>query len=90
MAKTPAVTTLIVDDRKEWRTLVRSLLQSRPEWKIVSEASDGAEAVRKATAFQPGLILLDIGMPVMNGLHAVVVVPRGSLNLKGGPAPPLT
>jgi CheY-like chemotaxis protein len=46
------------------------LLHSRPEWQIVCEVSDGAEAVQKADELKPDLILLDIGLPNLNGIEA--------------------
>jgi len=39
------------------------VLQARPEWQVISEASDGLEAVEKAERLKPDLILLDIGLP---------------------------
>jgi DNA-binding NarL/FixJ family response regulator len=59
-----------VDDYEDWRTFVRLLLQSRPEWQIIAEASDGSEAVQKAAELKPDLILLDIGLPHLNGIEA--------------------
>ena len=61
---------LIVDDFKDWRRQVRSLLQARPEWQVIAEASDGSEAVQKAEELKPDLILLDIGLPKLNGIEA--------------------
>jgi CheY-like chemotaxis protein len=46
------------------------LLQERPEWQIIFEASDGSEAVEKAGELRPDLILLDIGLPKLNGIEA--------------------
>ncbi|HEX8895361.1 MAG TPA: response regulator transcription factor [Terriglobales bacterium] len=59
---------LIVDDFEPWRRLVRSMLQHFPEWQIVGEASDGVEAVQKTEELQPDLVLLDIGLPKLNGI----------------------
>jgi DNA-binding NarL/FixJ family response regulator len=50
--------------------MVFSLLQEHPNWQIVSEASDGLEAVQKSRELQPDLILLDVGLPGMNGIEA--------------------
>jgi len=46
MLQTPQPTVLVVDDSKDWRLQIRQILQARPQWKIVAEAGDGAEAVR--------------------------------------------
>ena len=60
---------LVVDDFAPWRQFVHSALQKNGDLRIVSEASDGLQAVRKATELQPDLILLDIGLPTLNGLE---------------------
>ena len=46
------------------------MLKTRPELQVVGEASDGLEAVQKAEELEPDLILLDIGLPTMNGIEA--------------------
>jgi DNA-binding NarL/FixJ family response regulator len=61
---------LLVDDFEPWRVLLRSLLQSRPELKVVGEAIDGLDAVEKARELQPDVIIMDISMPRMNGIEA--------------------
>jgi CheY-like chemotaxis protein len=61
---------LVVDDYEPWCRYIASTLQDRARWQIVGEVSDGAEAVRQAAARRPDLILLDIGLPTINGIEA--------------------
>jgi len=61
-------TILIVDDFEPFRRYACSMLKGRPEFRVVSQASDGLEAVQKAEEQQPDLILLDIGLPILNGM----------------------
>ena len=65
-----SVRILVVDDFLPWRRFVGSMLQEQPPLRIVGEASDGLEAVQKAGELQPDLILLDIGLPMLNGIEA--------------------
>ena len=58
------------DDFEPWRQQVCSILQIRPGLRVVAEIADGLEAVQKAKELQPDLILLDIGLPNLNGLEA--------------------
>ena len=69
---------LIVDDFPEWRMRVRKILQERLDWTVVGEASDGSEAVEKAAQLRPDVIILDLGMPRMNGLEAAKLIRRNS------------
>ena len=61
---------LVVDDFEPWRQHVCSMLQARPELRVVAEVADGLEAVQKARELAPDLILLDIGLPSLNGVEA--------------------
>ena len=61
---------LVVDDYEPWRSFATRTLQKTPELLVVGEASDGLEAVQKAQELQPDLILLDIGLPTLNGIAA--------------------
>ena len=61
---------LLVDDYAPFRHLVHSSLHRQPELEVVGEASDGLEAVQKALELQPDLILLDVGLPALNGIEA--------------------
>ena len=62
---------LIADDHEIVRRGVRTMLQSEKNWEICGEAIDGKEALDKAAALRPDLVILDINMPVLNGLAAV-------------------
>ena len=55
---------------------MRKILQERPEWEVVAEAGDGREAVRQALAVQPDVAILDISMPLMNGIEATRQIVR--------------
>jgi DNA-binding NarL/FixJ family response regulator len=61
---------LIADDHEIVRRGVRALLETHPGWEIAGEAGDGREAVERSKALMPDLVLLDIGMPTLNGLDA--------------------
>src|SRR5215472_8310494 len=65
-----SVRVLLVDDYEPFRRVIVSRLQERPELLVIAEASDGFEAVQKAKELQPDLILLDIGLPKLNGIEA--------------------
>jgi two-component system nitrate/nitrite response regulator NarL len=61
---------LVVDDHALIREGLASLLSSQPDIEIVAKAGDGREALRLAQQLQPDLVLMDVSMPVMNGLEA--------------------
>lgn len=62
---------MVVDDFAPWRRFVSLLLLPKnPEWQIVCEVSDGVEAVRRAGELRPDLILMDIGLPGLDGIEA--------------------
>jgi len=70
------VRVLVVDDYEPFRHFVRATLQARPELRIICEASDGLQAVEKAEELQPDLVLLDIGLPLLNGMEAAHKISR--------------
>lgn len=61
---------LIADDHEVARRGIRALLESHPGWEVCGEARDGRETVEMASRLKPDVILLDIGMPNLNGLEA--------------------
>jgi DNA-binding NarL/FixJ family response regulator len=68
--QTPMVRVLVVDDYEPFRQFVCSTLKHRPDLQVIGEASNGLEAVQKAEELQPDLIVLDIGLPALNGIEA--------------------
>ena len=67
---------LVVEDYEPFRSFICSTLAKRPELQIVGEAADGLQAVQKAEELQPDLILLDIGLPTLNGIEAACRISR--------------
>lgn len=67
---------LLVDDHALVRTGIKRVLEEIPDWTVCGEAGDGQEAVEKALQLQPDLVLMDITMPVMNGIEATKQIRR--------------
>jgi DNA-binding NarL/FixJ family response regulator len=73
---------LVVEDFEPFRRVLRSALQERSDLQLVGEVSDGLDAVQAARVMQPDLILMDIGLPTMNGIEAVKRIKAESPALK--------
>ena len=65
---------MVVDDFMDWRRQVCSILEQHQELLVVGEASDGAEAVQRAAELKPDVIVLDIGLPKLNGIEAAAQI----------------
>ncbi len=65
------IRTLLADDVFDLRFMVRLALERSGKFEVVAEAENGQEAVDMARAYQPDLVLLDISMPVLDGLEAL-------------------
>jgi DNA-binding NarL/FixJ family response regulator len=61
---------LVVEDFAPFLQVVRSTLAERPDVQVIGEVADGLEAVQKAELLEPDLVLLDIGLPMLNGIEA--------------------
>jgi DNA-binding NarL/FixJ family response regulator len=73
---------LVVEDFEPFRKLFCSALGKRPELQVVGEIIDGLEAVQKAEELQPDLIVLDIGLPSLNGIEVARQIRKLSPNSK--------
>jgi DNA-binding NarL/FixJ family response regulator len=73
---------LVADDHEVVRRGLCALLQSRPDWEVCGEASDGREAVEKTLDLKPEIVILDIGMPNLSGLEATRQIVRASPQIK--------
>jgi len=65
-----AIRILVADDFAPWPRFISSIIVKHTDWHIVGEAADGFEAVQKAGELKPDLILLDVGLPQLNGIEA--------------------
>jgi len=69
-----SVEILIADDGELFRRMVRSLVESQPDYHICGEAGDGIEAIEKVRQLRPNIVLMDVNMPRMNGVEATRVI----------------
>ena len=69
---------LVVDDFPPFRGWASSVLQDEPALLVIAYAADGIEAVQKAEELRPGLIILDVGLPKLNGMEAARLILKAS------------
>jgi DNA-binding NarL/FixJ family response regulator len=67
---------LLADDHALLRLGLKKILEERPEWQVVAEAGDGRTAVRQTLTLTPDVVILDIGMPLLNGIEATRQIVR--------------
>src|SRR5688572_21909981 len=67
---------LLADDHTVVRQGLRKVLEERPDWQVVAEAGDGREAVRLAEQHKPDVAVLDVAMPLLNGIEATLQITR--------------
>lgn len=67
---TPRIRILLADDHTLVRHGLRKVIEERADWEVVAEAGDGREAVRLAEQLHPDLAILDVAMPLLNGVEA--------------------
>lgn len=73
-----AVRVMLVDDFKQWRATLRSIVEAVEGFRVVAEAGDAVEAIEKAGRLLPDIVLLDIGLPRLNGIEAAPRIRRTS------------
>ena len=66
----PKLRVLLGDDHTLMRQGLRKIMEERPEWEVVAEVGDGREAVKKCLALKPDVAVLDVAMPLLNGIDA--------------------
>jgi DNA-binding NarL/FixJ family response regulator len=69
-----AIRLVVVDDNKFFRDALRLLLERQPDLKIVAEAENGLIGVEKVQEHQPDVVLMDISMPLLNGIDATRII----------------
>ena len=69
---------LVADDHTIVRQGLRAILESEPDIEVIGEAADGYEAVKKAAALSPDVVVMDVSMPRLNGLEATSRIVRES------------
>jgi DNA-binding NarL/FixJ family response regulator len=72
----PKLRIVLGDDHTLLRQGLRKILEERRDWEVVAEAGDGREAVRQIVAVRPDVAILDIGMPLLNGIDATRQIVR--------------
>lgn len=75
-------TILVVDDYAPWRSMLRSKLEANSGFQVIAEAGNGCEAIERAAQLHPDVVLLDIGMPLLNGLEAAPRIRQASPDSK--------
>jgi len=73
---------LVVEDHASFRRFICKMLQGQANLQVVGEVQDGIEAVQRAKALQPDMILLDIGLPRLNGIEAARQIGPVACNAK--------
>lgn len=77
-----AIKVLIADDHQLFREGLMNLISSAPDIEVIGEAKDGKEATEKVKTLNPDVVLIDIGMPLMNGIEATRIIKKQQPGIK--------
>jgi adenosyl cobinamide kinase/adenosyl cobinamide phosphate guanylyltransferase len=72
---------MLADDHPLLRQALRGVLEKQPDFEVIAEASDGEEAVKLATKLLPDVVIMDISMPLLNGLEATFILVTNEVGL---------
>jgi DNA-binding NarL/FixJ family response regulator len=72
----PKLRLLLGDDHTVVRQGLCRILEAHPDWEVIAQTSDGREAVRQTLALHPDVVILDVGMPLLNGIEATRQIVR--------------
>ena len=73
---------MLADDHTVVRQGLRKILEDRPEWEVIAEAGDGREAVRQAEEHKPDVAIIDVAMPLLNGIETTRQISKRSPNTR--------
>ena len=73
-AKATPLRIVVVDDSPQYRKVICNLLEKQPNMKVVAEAEDGLSALQAVKRHKPDVVLMDVSMPVLNGIDATWII----------------
>jgi len=75
------LTFLLADDNPVYRNALRRMVEAHSNWRVIAETADGAETLRLTAQLMPDVVLIDINMPIMNGIEAARRIKKVSPNI---------
>jgi DNA-binding NarL/FixJ family response regulator len=73
---------LLADNSAPWRRFLHTFVKHYPTWQVIAESFDGLDTIERARDLQPDLILLDVGLPGLNGIEAARKISEASPTIK--------
>lgn len=81
-SETPRIRVIVAEDHPVLRTALQALLKSQPDFEVVAEAAEGTEVVRLACELVPDVVVMDIGLPGMDGIESTRMIKSGAPTVK--------